>query len=67
MSDPNIRALQTGKKLRVIADHIAEKTASELDGYYDKNYRHFEELKFILNEENSNYASQRKLTKPNKG
>ena len=52
-----IRALQTGKKLSVITDDIAEKTASELDGYYDKNYRHLEELKFILDEEGSNYAS----------
>ena len=52
-----IRALQTGKKLSVITYDIAEKTASELDGYYDKNYRHLEELKFILDEEGSNYAS----------
>ena len=52
-----IRALQTGKKLSVIADNIAEKTAAELDAYYDKNYRHLEELKFILDEEGSNYAS----------
>jgi hypothetical protein len=49
--------LQTGKKLSVIADDIAEKTAAELDGYYDKDYRHLEELKFILDEEGSNYAS----------
>ena len=52
-----IRALQTGKKLSFIPDDIAEKTAAELDGYYDKDYRHLEELKFILDEEGSNYAS----------
>ena len=52
-----IRALQTGKKLKVLSDEIAEKTASELERYNDFDYRHLEELKFILDEEGSNYAS----------
>jgi ribulose-5-phosphate 4-epimerase/fuculose-1-phosphate aldolase len=50
-----IRALQTGLPLRVISDEIAESIASQLDGYYDQDYRHLEELKSILNEEGSKY------------
>ena len=50
-----IRALQTGLPLRVISDEIAETIASQLDGYYDQDYRHLEELKSILNEESSEY------------
>ena len=51
-----IRALQTGKALRVLSDEIAEKTASELDDYPDQAERHLEELKAILDGEGSNYA-----------
>ena len=52
-----IRSLQTGKKLKILSNKIAEKTASELEKYNDTDYRHLEELKFILDEEGSNYAS----------
>lgn len=52
-----IRALQTGKPLRVLSDEIAEKTASELDDYPDQAARHLSELKAILDDEGSNYAS----------
>lgn len=52
-----IRALQTGKPLRVLSDEIAEKTASELDEYPDQAARHLSELKAILDDEGSNYAS----------
>lgn len=52
-----IRALQTGQKLRVLPEEIAEKTARELDGYPDQAERHLAELKLILDEEGSNYAS----------
>jgi ribulose-5-phosphate 4-epimerase/fuculose-1-phosphate aldolase len=52
-----IRSLQTGKKLKILSSKIAEKTASELERYNDSDYRHLEELKFILDEEGSNYAS----------
>ncbi|MEL6688672.1 MAG: class II aldolase and adducin N-terminal domain-containing protein [Pseudomonadota bacterium] len=51
-----IRALQTGKPLRVLSDEIAEKTASELEDYPDQATRHLEELKAILDDEGSNYA-----------
>ncbi len=52
-----IRALQTGKELRVLTHEIAEKTARELEEYPDQAERHLDELKAILDEEGSNYAS----------
>ena len=52
-----IRALQTGRPLRVLSDEIAEKTAAELDEYPDYAVAFFEELKAILDEESSNYAT----------
>ncbi len=51
-----IRALQTGRPLRVLSDEIAEKTAQEMAAYPEKADRHFGELKRILDEEGSNYA-----------
>ncbi|WP_193173796.1 class II aldolase and adducin N-terminal domain-containing protein [Nisaea nitritireducens] len=52
-----IRALQTGMELRVIPDEIAEKTAQELDDYPGQAQQHLDELKAILDEEGSNYAT----------
>ena len=52
-----IRALQTGRPLRVLPDDIAEKTARELEDYPDQDTRHLAELKAILDEEGSGYAS----------
>ncbi len=52
-----IRALQTGQPLRVLPDQIAEKTAQELEDYPDQDERHLDELKAILDEEGSDYAS----------
>ena len=51
-----IRALQTGQKLRVRPDDVAEKTARELEDYPDQSDRHLSELKAILDGEGSNYA-----------
>ncbi len=51
-----IRALQTGQKLRVLSDEIAEKTAQEVEGYPEQADRHFSELKAILDDEGVNYA-----------
>ena len=51
-----IRALQTGQKLRVMSDEVAEKTAQELDDYPGQSERHLAELKAILDSEGSNYA-----------
>ncbi|UWQ77752.1 class II aldolase and adducin N-terminal domain-containing protein [Leisingera sp. S132] len=52
-----IRALQTGQKLRVLSDEVAEKTAQELEDYPDQAERHLAELKAILDDEGSSYAS----------
>ena len=52
-----IRALQTGRPLRVLSDEIAEKTAREMDDYPGQAERHLSELKAILDEEGSNYAT----------
>ncbi|WP_424978932.1 class II aldolase and adducin N-terminal domain-containing protein [Leisingera sp. S232] len=52
-----VRALQTGQKLRVLSDEIAEKTALELENYPDQAERHLTELKAILDDEGSNYAN----------
>ncbi|MCK0170483.1 class II aldolase and adducin N-terminal domain-containing protein [Aliiroseovarius sp. S1123] len=52
-----IRALQTGQPLRVLSDEIAEKTAQELEEYPEQGDRHMAELKAILDDEGSNYAT----------
>ncbi len=52
-----IRALQTGQPLRVLPDHVAEKTARELEAYPEQDVRHLAELKAILDAEGSDYAS----------
>ena len=52
-----IRALQTGQPLRVLSAEVAEKTAQELDDYPDQAERHLAELKAILDDEGSSYAS----------
>nr|WP_325253975.1 class II aldolase and adducin N-terminal domain-containing protein [Amylibacter sp.] len=52
-----IRALQTGRELRVLSDEIAEKTAQETEAYPEQADRHLAELKLILDEEGSNYAT----------
>ena len=51
-----IRALQTGQKLRILSDTIAEKTASEVDQYPEQSDRHLAELKEILDSEHSDYS-----------
>lgn len=52
-----IKALWTGRPLRMLSDEIAEKTARELEEYPEQDARHLDELKAILDEEGSNYAS----------
>ena len=52
-----IRALQTGRPLRVLSDEIAAKTAHEIETYPQQGQRHFAELKAILDHENDDYAS----------
>lgn len=50
-----IHALQTGKKLRILSDEIAAKTASELDDYPAQADRHFEDMKTLLDRDGSDY------------
>lgn len=52
-----IKALWTGRPLRVLPDEIAEKTAREIEDYPGQADRHFAELRAILDEEGSTYAT----------
>lgn len=52
-----IRALQTGKPLRVLSDQVAEKTAQEWEAYPGFAEAHLNELRAILDEEGSGYAA----------
>ncbi|MBU2957825.1 class II aldolase and adducin N-terminal domain-containing protein [Paracoccus sp. 1_MG-2023] len=51
-----IRALQTGRPLRVMSDEIAEKTARELQDYPGQARAHLTQLRAILDDENDSYA-----------
>ncbi len=50
-----IRALQTGRPLRLMPGEIAAKVADEMDDYPDQARRHLEDLKAILDDEGSDY------------
>jgi uncharacterized membrane protein len=50
-----IRALQTGRKLRVLSDAVAESVAHEMEVYPEMADRHLAELKAILDEEEPAY------------
>ncbi len=52
-----IKALWTGRPLRVLSDDIAEKTASEMDDYPGQAERHLAELKAILDEQEPAYRN----------
>ena len=52
-----IRALQTGQKLRILSDEIAEKTAAEIEGYPGLADNHLTEIMALLDDEGSTYAS----------
>ena len=52
-----IRALQTGQKLRVLPDAIAEKTATEWEAYPGFAAAHLREIKAMLDVESPGYAS----------
>ena len=51
-----ITALQTGKPMRLLDEQVASKVADTLENYY-RDYRHLDELKAILDEEGSDYAT----------
>lgn len=50
-----IRALQTGRPLRVLSDEIAESVAASMDVYPDMADRHLADLKVILDEQEPAY------------
>lgn len=50
-----VKALWTGKPLRVMPGQIAEKTARELENYGDFAERHFSDLKEILDRDEPDY------------
>lgn len=52
-----ILTLQTGKTLRLIPDEIAEKVALQIEGFSGEDSNHFKEIKLILDQEGSDYAS----------
>lgn len=52
-----IRALQTGQKLRVLSDAVAEKTAQEWDAYPGFATAHLREIKALLDVKGSDYAA----------
>lgn len=51
-----IRALQTGRPLRVLSDEVAEKTAQEWEDYPNAADFHLSEIRTMLDEERSTYA-----------
>ena len=51
-----IRALQTGRELRILIDAVATKTATELADYPGSAVNHLDEIKRILDEEGSTYS-----------
>jgi ribulose-5-phosphate 4-epimerase/fuculose-1-phosphate aldolase len=52
-----VRALQTGRPLRVLPDAVAEKTAREWEAYPGFAAAHLAELRAILDGEGSDYAA----------
>jgi len=52
-----IRALQTGRPLRVLSHEVAAKTAEEIESYPEQADRHLSEIKILLDAEGSDYAS----------
>ncbi len=52
-----VRALQTGRPLRVLSDEVAEKTAREWEAYPAYAENHLREIKALLDAEAPDYAS----------
>ena len=52
-----IRALQTGRPLRYLSEEVAEKTAREWDAYPGAADFHMAEIRALLEEQGSNYAT----------
>jgi ribulose-5-phosphate 4-epimerase/fuculose-1-phosphate aldolase len=50
-----IKALQTGQKLRILSDEIAEKVAAEIEEYPGQAERHLADLKTLLERQEPDY------------
>lgn len=50
-----IKALQTGQKLRVLSDEIADKVAEEIEDYPGQAERHLSDLKTLLDRQEPDY------------
>ncbi len=50
-----IKALQTGQKLRLLSDEIAESVARDIENYPGQADRHFADLRTILDEQEPRY------------
>ena len=50
-----IKALQTGQKLRVLSDEIADKVAEEIENYPGQAERHLSDLKALLEKQEPDY------------
>ncbi|MBC7141432.1 MAG: hypothetical protein H5U18_04650, partial [Rhodobacteraceae bacterium] len=51
-----IRALQTGRPLRMLSDEVAEKTAREWEDYPDLAGRFLSEIRAMLDAEGADYG-----------
>lgn len=51
-----IKALQTGQKLRIIPDEVAEKTAVQIDNFPEQGEKHFSAIKQLLDDDGEDYA-----------
>ena len=52
-----IKALQTGQKLRVLSDEIAERVADEIENYPGQAERHLSDLKTLLEKQEPDYLN----------
>ncbi len=52
-----IKALWTGQQLRVMSDDVATVTAQAIEDYPEQAERHFAELRAMLDQEASDYAT----------
>ncbi|MEZ5845653.1 MAG: class II aldolase and adducin N-terminal domain-containing protein [Geminicoccaceae bacterium] len=52
-----IKALWTGRELRVLPHEIAARTAQEIEDYPEQDVRHFAELRAILDDEEPDYRN----------
>jgi ribulose-5-phosphate 4-epimerase/fuculose-1-phosphate aldolase len=50
-----VKAMWTGRPLRVLSDEVASLTAEQLEAYPGQGDRHLSELMTILDEEGANY------------